>query len=433
MHAASCKSLPFGGLVAAAAQIHLDKEPSPKPRDPWTFLGIEHPAKIQWPLILAGMAVFGMDVRVPGMVELSLGDVDAQFAKGGTIVEAHCLTPNCERMPMEPLNGAVLVTPGKVELWHPWQHTQMALSVAVQETGVAPENVTVHQTFVGGGFGRRVFSDDARTAVAKGYPGVPAHTIWSREETTRQGRYRPLMAAYLKARLGVDGLPIAMLARISGGPGFFTTGMTDTAFPLEIENVQGERAVVLDFHVLTGPYRGPGYNSNIFCIESFVDELATAAKQDTLEYRIKIYSKWADKGRVQVLHELKAKSGWGAPLPKGQACGVAIGNWGMGGKAEAGTTCRAVVLAEVSQDGKVKVRPVDVAFDTGRVFNTDPVRVELESGTLFGPNMAFNDGLHIKDGAIVKGNYDENPLIRIADTPEINIHFGGLTDAQRYK
>lgn len=130
----------------------------------------------------------------------------------------------------------------------------------MQESGVASENVTVHQTFVSGGFGRRVFSDDARMVVevAKGYPGVPVHTIWSREEATRQGRYRPLMAGYLKEGLGEDGLPTAVLARIYGGPGFFTLGLADAAFPLVVENVQVESAVVPDFHVLTGPYRGPG-------------------------------------------------------------------------------------------------------------------------------------------------------------------------------
>ena len=111
---------------------------------------------------------------------------------------------------------------------------------------------------------------------------------------------------------------------------------------------------------------------------------------------------------------------------------MAIGNSGMRSKAEAGTTCGAVVLAEVSHGGKVKVLRGDVAFDTGRVMNKDAVQVELEGGTLFGLNMAFNEGLRIKDGAIVEGNFDEYTLIRMADAPEIQVHFGGLTDAERY-
>ena len=367
-------------------------------------------------------------------VEYSNGDVAAEFAKGGTVIEALYSTPYCEQMPMEPLNGVAMVSADKVELWHPSQHTQMAFSVAVQASGVKPENVLVHQTFVGGGFGRRVFSDDSRVVVevAKGYPGVPVHVMWGREEATRQGRYRPLMGAYMKARLGDDGLPTAILARISGGPGFYTSSMGDTALPLVVENAQVESTVIKDFHVRTGPYRGPGYNSNIFFVESFVDEMAHAAGQDPLDYRMKLYGRWADKGWIKVLEELKAKSGWGEALPPGQGRGVAIGNWGMGGKAEKGTTCGAVVHAELSREGVLTVHRVDVAFDSGRIINKDAILVELEGGTLFGLNMALNEGLHIKDGRIVEGNYDEYPLLRMADAPEIHVHFGGLTDADRY-
>src|SRR5690606_28853182 len=122
-------------------------------------------------------------VRKPGEnIELSVGDVEAEFEKGGTVIEAEYLTPYCEQMPMEPLNGTALITEDSAELWMPSQHTEQAFAVTVQETGIAPENVKVHQTFVGGGFGRRIFGDDARlvVAVAKGYPGVPVKVIWSR-------------------------------------------------------------------------------------------------------------------------------------------------------------------------------------------------------------------------------------------------------------
>jgi len=542
-HEGSGNSAPFGDFLAAAAAVTLDSEPEPKPREEWTFLGKETPAKIQLPQIVTGKAVYGMDVQVPGMVYaalrqspvmggrlksfdfeairdmpgvraavevvpndpgepnkveppfpfglaplqsavaviadhywqartaldalpvewddgpgakwtdtrmmneaafaatgtegdvlLSVGDVEADFARGGTIVEAQYLTPYCDQVTMEPLNGTCLVTEDRVEMWHPSQHTQMAWAMAAQQTGVDPDNIEVHQTFVGGGFGRRVFSEDARmvVAVAQQYPGVPVHTIWSREESMRQGRYRPLMAGMLKARLGDDGLPTALLARLSGGPGFFSSGMADVAFPLVIENAQVESVVVPDFHILTGPYRGPGYNSTIFFIESFIDELADAAGQDPLDYRIALYSKWSDPGWVKVLEELRDKSGWGEPLPAGQARGVAIGNWGMGGRTEAGTTCGAVVHAEVSQGGQLTLHRIDVAFDSGRVMNRDAVKAQLEGGTIFGLNMALNEGLNIRNGRIVEGNYDQYPMVRIGDIPEIHVHFGGLTDNDRF-
>lgn len=374
-------------------------------------------------------------VRKPGeTVELSVGDVEAEFEKGGTIIEAEYLTPYCEQMPMEPLNGTALITENSAELWMPSQHTEQAFAVTVQETGIAPENVKVHQTFVGGGFGRRIFGDDARlvVAVAKGYPGVPVKVIWSREEATRQGRYRPLMASYFKARLGDDGLPTSLLARASGGPGMYVRGLSDTALPLLLPNVQIESQVIRDFHIRTGAYRGPGFNSNIFFVESFIDEMAHAAGRDPLDYRIDIYSKWEDKGWEKILHVLKEKSGWGTPLPAGQARGVAIGNWGMGGKPFLGTTCGSVVHAEISNSGILKIHRIDIAFDSGRVMNKDAVQVELEGGAIFGLNMALNEELNIRNGRIVEGNYDEYPVVRMADMPEFHVHFDALTDHERY-
>lgn len=374
-------------------------------------------------------------LRVPGeTVERSVGDVEAEFAAGGTVVEAEYLTPYCDHVQLEPLNCTALITENSAEVWAPAQHTQQAFFVTVQETGLAPEQVKLHQTYVGGGFGRRVMGDDTRmaVAVAKGYPGVPVQVVWSREESVRQGRYRPLMGAHMKARLGEDGLPSALQVRVSGGPGFFSNGLADTAFPLVMPNVQIESTVLRDFHLKAGPLRGPGYNSFVFFHESFIDELAQAAGADSLDYRIRIYEKWEDEGWVKILKVLKEKSGWGTPLPAGQARGVAIGNWGMGGRPQHGTTLGAVVHAEVSTDGQVKVHRIDIAFDSGRVMNRDAVQVQLEGGAIFGLNLAMNEKLNVQNGRIVEGNYDEYPMIRMADTPEIHVHFEALTEHDRY-
>ncbi|MDB5527513.1 MAG: Isoquinoline 1-oxidoreductase beta subunit [Devosia sp.] len=367
-------------------------------------------------------------------VEVSTGDFDGVFKAARKTVEGTYLTPYCEQAPMEPLNGTAMVTPERVDFWHPSQHSQMAYMVAADETGVKPENVFFHQTFVGGGFGRRVFSDDARmvVAVAKHFPGRPVHVIWSREEATRQGRYRPLMAGRLWAALGDDGYPTALQGRVSGGPGFFVSGINDTAITALLPNVQIESQTV-PFHILTGPYRGPGYNSNAFFIETFLDECAVAAGVDPMEYRLQIFGKWADIGWAKCLNEVKAKSRWGEALPKGQGRGVAIANWGMGGKADAGTTVATVAKVEVSKEGVLKILQIDLAFDTGRIVNEDAVRTELEGGTMFGLNMAVNEGLNIKDGQIVEGNFDEYPMLRMADMPaQINVHFGGLSDNPRF-
>jgi isoquinoline 1-oxidoreductase beta subunit len=367
-------------------------------------------------------------------VEKSVGNVETGWRSAHKIVEAAYHTPYCEQAPMEPLNGTALVTKDRVDLWHPSQHSQMAYMVAADESGLPPERVHFHQTYVGGGFGRRIFSDDARmvVAVAKQFQGRPVHVIWSREEATRQGRYRALMAGKFKAALGADGYPTAFLARAAGGPGFSMSGLADTAFSGVVPNVQIESQVV-PFHVMTGPYRGPGYNSNAFFVETFIDECAVAAGIDPLDYRIKLFGQWPDIGWVKCLKEVKEKSGWGSALPKGQGRGVAIANWGMKDKPDAGTTVATVAKVEVSKAGVLKILQVDVAFDTGRIMNEDAVRAELEGGTLFGLNMSLNEELNVKDGQIVEGNFDVYPILRMADVPrDIRVHFGGLSDNPRY-
>jgi len=368
-------------------------------------------------------------------IEKSTGDVEAALKNAGKVVEGRYLTPYCEQAPLEPLNGTALVTKDRVEVWHPSQHSQMGFLVAADETGVSPENVFFHQTYVGGGFGRRAFSDDIRmvVAVAKQFPDRPVHVIWSREEATRQGRYRPLMAAKFKAVLGEDGLPTAFHARVSGGPGFFVLGLPDTALASGVvPNVRIESQVV-PFHIMTGPYRGPGYNSNTFFVETFIDECAIAARIDPLEYRLRLYGKWGDIGWTKCLKEVAAKAGWGQRLPRGQGRGIAIGNWGGDGKPEAGTTCATVAKVEVSKSGQLKILQIDVAFDTGRVLNRDAVATQLEGGTLFGLNMSLNEELNIKDGRIVEGNYDQYPMIRMADVPRsLHVHFGGLSNNARF-
>lgn len=372
--------------------------------------------------------------RKGGKAEKNVGDADGALRDAAKVVEATYHTPYCEQSPMEPLNGTALVEKDRVEVWHPSQHSQMGFLVAADEAGISPDKVHFHQTYVGGGFGRRVFGDDVRVvvAVARQFPGRPVHVIWSREEATRQGRYRAAMGAKFKASLGQDGLPTALVARAAGGPGFSVNGLADTALMGVIRNIQIDSEVV-PLHILTGPYRGPGYNSNAFMIETFTDECAHAAGIDPLEYRIRLYRQWGDVGWVKTLEEVKRKSGWGQPLPKGQGRGVAVANWGMHGAANAGTTVATVAKVEVSREGKLRILQLDVAFDTGRVFNEDAVRAELEGGTLFGLNMTLNEELTIRDGRIVEGNFDVYPMLRMADVPHtVGVHFGGLSDNPRY-
>jgi isoquinoline 1-oxidoreductase beta subunit len=191
----------------------------------------------------------------------------------------------------------------------------------------------------------------------------------------------------------------------------------------------------INTHILTGPYRGPGYNSASFMIESFTDELAEAAGIDELEYRLNLYSKWIDPGWVKVLETLKEKTEWGKALPEGHAQGIAICNWAAELQSDPpffGSTVGCVAHVEVTKDGTLTVHSLDVAFDLGKVTNKDAVLAQLQGGTLFGYNMSMNEGLTLDKGAFVEKNFDKYPVFRMADVPEVNIHFDALSGDDRY-
>jgi isoquinoline 1-oxidoreductase beta subunit len=547
-HKASGRALRYGEVAGEAATIKLPAEPELKPQSDWTLLGKTPPPKLQAPDIAKGAAVYGIDVRLPGMVHAAVMHspvhggqlrhhdpaavlkmpgvravvvVDLAKTKGSPVqtrssygmqstaaqsavaviadhywqarkalealpvewdsgpggakttadlygtaratlnqppqkvlcdignvstvsasklIEAEYLTPFCENAPIEPLNGMALVTADKVEVWHPCQDAQQAFWVAVDETGLAPEKVEIHQTLVGGGFGRRTQADDVRmvVAIAKEYPGVPVKVIWSREEMTRQGRYRTLIASRFKARLDEKGMlqgldaHAYMAGLAQQGPVMLVMGYGDSPYLISggIPNVR-LAVTTAQPHLLTGAYRAPSFNSFTFMVDSFIDECAMAANVDPLEYRLKLLEKW-DPAWSQCLKIAAQKAGWGRQLPKGQGLGIGIGNFPFSGLRQAGTTVCAVARVEVSREGVLAVKQVDVTFDSGRVANRDAAAAQIEGGTIFGLNMTLNEEITLAKGAVVESNFHDYPVLRIGEVPKINIHFDALSGHDRF-
>ena len=544
IHESSGRSLRYGEVAAEAAGIQLEQEPDLKPQSAWTFLGKAAPSKIHSPKVVSGSAVFGMDVRLPGMVyaalmqspvqggklrkfdasvamkmpgvrtvvtidpcqsrgspiktqtpyrlsesvaqsaiaviadhywqarkaleavhvewddgegvtwksheqiydaaiatldkgggtvERSMGDT-SELAAGLADVEGLYVTPYCEQTSIEPLNGTALVTDDSVELWHPCQDPQQAMWVAADETGVSPEKIRVNPTFVGGAFGRRVYGNDVRmvVAVARRYPGVPVHVIWSREETMRQGRYRAAITARFRARLGANKLPDALHGQVVRRGLAPSINLSDS--PYSVALIPNLTIEVHDkpTHILTGPYRGPGYNSYAFIYETFIDECAVAAGIDPLEYRLRLFKAWPDPSWSDCLTVAAAKAEWGKPLPKGMGRGIAISNWTGFGKPFSGSTVCAVATVEVSPDGILDVKSLDLSFDCGRIVNRDAVAAQLEGGAIYGLNMSLNEEITIADSRVVEGNFDQYPMVRLADVPEIRVHFDALSGHDRF-
>ena len=359
---------------------------------------------------------------------------DVSTVEAAKTVEGTYRTPLCEHAAMEPLNGTALFSEEGLELWHPTQDMQQAFWVAVDESGLHPENVSIHQTMVGGGFGRRVIGDDVRAvvAVARAYPGVPVKVIWSREETTRQGSYRTPLSARFKAGLNEQGKMISLQGETCFSGMALNLGFTDMAYAAagDIPNVRLS-ASSLPTHLGTGAYRAPCYNSHAFTVETFMDECAVAAGVDPLEFRLDLLKNW-DSAWLDCLKVAAQKSGWGQPLPKGQGRGIAISNWPHSGSKQRGATVCAVAHVEVSPAGELTVHSIDFTFDCGRIVNKDAVLAQLEGGIIFGLSMALNEGLTLSDGAVTEGNFDGLPLLKMPDIPQINIHFDALSGHDRF-
>jgi isoquinoline 1-oxidoreductase subunit beta len=355
------------------------------------------------------------------------------------VVEAVYSTPYCENAQLEPLNGTALVTADSAEVWCPTQDMLQAYWVAIDETGLSPEKVRVHEAYVGGAFGRRTMADDVRmvVAIAKEFPGVPVKTIWSREQCFQQGRYRTPIVTRFRAALGSDGYPLAVTSRASfvGTRPLYrlTLGYDDMPYFTSgiIPHVHIS-STNLPVHVLNGAYRGPCFNSHSFFVESFIDECAVAAGIDPLEYRLRLVSRW-DKPWSDCLRVAAEKAGWGQPLPRGEGRGIAITSWPQAAMHDAGTIMCAAARVKVSREGDLTVEQVDVAFECGRVANRNAVRAQIEGGTIFGMNMTLNEQLTVKDGAIAERNFNQYRLLRINDRlPAINVHFDALSGHDRF-
>lgn len=367
-----------------------------------------------------------------GKVALTRGDVAATPA--AKTVTAAYRTPYCEHAPLEPLNATALCTADSVEVWHGGQQSAQGLWVAADEAGLPLERAIYHQTAVGGAFGRRIFGDDARmaVAVARQLPGRPIHLIWSREEMMRQGRYRPLVAARVTAKLGDDGKPAALTCDVAQAQGFPTIGLTDTPYLGKLIPNVDVRTRQLDMHLLTGSFRGPTYNSYAFVVESFVDECAHAAGADPLHYRLDLLEGWPDPGWRRCLEVAAAKADWQRRPGRGHGKGIAVSNWGGFGRPQAGTTVATVADVEVARDGELRIRRIDVAFDCGRIANRDNVLHQLTGATIFGASVALGEEINIKDGAVVEGNFDAYQLLRMRDLPQVNVHLDALSGHERF-
>jgi isoquinoline 1-oxidoreductase subunit beta len=365
----------------------------------------------------------------PGAVAAQAGDVAAASRPGA--LEAEYAVPYIAHAPMEPLNCSVRITSGACEIWTGTQFQGMDQQVAAEITGLKPEQVTVHTTFLGGGFGRRATpsSDFVREAVhVSKAAGQPVKTVWTREDDVRGGYYRPAFLHHARIAIGPDGMPVAWSHTIVGqsiaaGTPFqpmmvrngvdntSVEGVSDSPY---LKSVPNHR---VDLHSPTSAIpvlwlRSVGHSHTAFVMESLIDELALAAKRDPLDYRRALLK--GHPRHLGVLELAAQKAGWGSAPAQGRARGIAVHE-------SFGSVVAQV--AEVSVEaGKIRVHRVVCAVDCGLAVNPLSVAAQMESGVAFGLSAVLHSALHLKEGRVQESNFHDYRVLRMNEMPAVEVH-----------
>jgi len=325
------------------------------------------------------------------------------------------------------MNCTVHVRKDACEIWIGSQAMARVQAMAAKAAGLPPEKVIVHNHLIGGGFGRRLEADGAIRAVEIAtHVDGPVKVVWTREEDIQHDMYRPYWFDRISAGLDTQGRPVAWKHRFAGSsviarwlpPGFkdgldpdSTEGAIDLVY--DLPNFHVEYLRVEPPGIPTGFWRSVGPSHNVFVTESFIDEMAAAAKQDAVAYRRSLLDK---SPRAKAVLDLAAeKSGWGQTLPKGIGRGVSL-------QFVFGSYLAQVAEVEVSKEGVVRLRRVVCAVDCGTIVNPDTVQAQIQSGIIFGATAALRGEITLKNGRVEQTNFDTYQMLRMNEAPAIEVH-----------
>jgi isoquinoline 1-oxidoreductase beta subunit len=361
------------------------------------------------------------------------GQPDAAFAGASRVLEATYELPFLAHAPMEPMNCTVHVQADRCDVWTGTQVVTRARAVAAKVTGLPEEKVTVHNFLLGGGFGRRLEIDGVERAVriAREVRG-PVKVIYSREEDIQHDMYRPYFYDQVRAGLGGDGMPVAWAHHLTGSSvlGRFLPPAFKDGF--DTETVDGADAPPYAFPAIkviytrhepplipTAFWRGVGPSHNVFVVESFIDELAAAAKIDPLAYRLALLKH--NPRAEHVLRLAAQRAGWQGPTKGGMGRGLSV-------QFAFGTYMAMVVDAHVV-DGEVRVRRVVCAVDCGIAINPDTIRAQVEGAVIFGISGALWGDITFKNGRVEQSNFHDYRVLRMHETPRIETHIVASDEA----
>lgn len=339
------------------------------------------------------------------------GDAEDAISNAADTIEASYRVPYLSHAPMEPMNATVHFHDGKADLW---TSTQDALGIrgrVAKIAGLSENDVTHHFSYVGGGFGRRLPFTwnviDHATLIAKEFD-VPVKTVLSREDDMQQDYYRPAVHSNFKA--GFDGTSnvVAWHNRFTG-----PVQVPGASFiPYDIYH-QSIRVVEGETHVPIAAWRSVDHSQQTFFTESFIDEIAHRSGVNPYQFRM---DKLQNHPRHRKVLEVAAEAaGYGQNLPEGHALGLAV-------QESFGSICAQVAEVSIGEDGQPVVHKVTAAIDCGWAVNPDTVEAQVESGIIFGLTAALYGEITIENGRVAQNNFPDYEMVRMADSPEIDVH-----------
>ena len=342
----------------------------------------------------------------------SKGDAKGAFAAAAKTYKAEYFSDYGYHAQMEPLNAVARFDSSlnKVEIWEGTQDPGSSRMAVAKALGFKPEQVTFHQCYMGGGFGRRTLGDYAsETALTAKAIGKPVKLVWTREEDMQHGMFRPQSFQCLQAALDKDGKVAGWSHCVVGdGGGLLQSGVRISSYyqvPNQHQELRGVSHGIRLKH-----WRAVGHVFNVYAIESFVDEMAAAEGMDPIEFR-KTRMNITPKARA-VFEKVEQMSDWKAPRPQGRALGVSISE--RSGSLGAG-------VAEISlerETGKIKVHKAWLAVDGGLVVQPEMARANIESGIVWGLSGVLHERVTVKDGVVQQSNFHDYRVLRMADLPE---------------
>ena len=378
--------------------------------------------------------LFGQRAEQAGAVARHGGDPDGTLGSAPAKVDAVYDLPFLAHATMEPMNCTAHVRADGVDIWAPTQFQTGAQGFGAKIGGVTPDKVKVHTTYLGGGFGRRFELDFIQEALETSKAvGAPVKVIWSREDDIRNAQYRPANHHRMRAGLDANGQPVAWTHRIVAPsimarvfPDTVKNGLDEEAveggvgMPYAIPNVHVDY-LLTDTGIPVGFWRSVNNSYNAFAVESFIDELAHAAKKDPYEYRRDLLGK--APRYLGALNLAASKAGWGTAPPAGRARGIAVYKSFESYVAE-------VAEVSVASDGAVKVHRVVCAVDCGPVVNPSIVEAQMESAIVYGLTAALYGEIAIEGGRVKQSNFHDYQMLRLAEMPKVEVYIVPSTDAQ---